>query len=62
MGARRHDSTKKEGSLKRLAEKITNLLKKFKACHETSGAVKDIVTHLDKAMERCRRYKVDDIL
>ncbi|KAJ1256685.1 hypothetical protein BS78_K335500 [Paspalum vaginatum] len=56
------DSKNKDGSLKRLGEKFTNLLKKFKARRETCGAIQDIMARLDEVMKRCRRYKVDDIV
>ncbi|WVZ48961.1 hypothetical protein U9M48_000346 [Paspalum notatum var. saurae] len=56
------DSAKKEGSLKRLGEKMANLFKKSKARREISVGVEDIMTHLDEVTKRCRRYKVNDIM
>ncbi|WVZ48960.1 hypothetical protein U9M48_000345, partial [Paspalum notatum var. saurae] len=56
------DSPEQKGSLKRLGKKMANLFKKSKACREISVGVKDIMAHLDEVTERCRRYKVDDIV
>ncbi|WVZ48934.1 hypothetical protein U9M48_000324 [Paspalum notatum var. saurae] len=56
------DSAKKEGSLKRLGEKMANLFKKSKARREISVGVEDIMTHLDEVTKRCPRYKVNDIM
>ncbi|KAJ1277310.1 hypothetical protein BS78_05G285000 [Paspalum vaginatum] len=52
----------KEGSLKRLGEKMANLFKKSKARREISIGVEDIMTHLDEVTKRCRRYKVNDTM
>ncbi|KAJ1255375.1 hypothetical protein BS78_K251200 [Paspalum vaginatum] len=54
-----HDSAIQKSWLEHLGETIGNLFKKSKARHEISVGVKDIITHLDEVMERCRRYKVD---
>ncbi|KAJ1277317.1 hypothetical protein BS78_05G285500 [Paspalum vaginatum] len=56
------DSSEQKGSLKRLGKKMANLFKKSKARRDISVGVKDIMTHLDEVTERCRRYKVDDIV
>ncbi|KAJ1256687.1 hypothetical protein BS78_K335700 [Paspalum vaginatum] len=56
------DSAKQKSLLERLCEKIANLFKKSKARRDISVGVKDIMTHLDEVTERCRRYKVDDIV
>ena len=56
------DSAEKKGSLKRLREKMANLFKKSKARREVSIGVQNIMSHLDEVTERCRRYKVDDIV
>ncbi|WVZ48988.1 hypothetical protein U9M48_000373 [Paspalum notatum var. saurae] len=48
--------------LKGLGEKMANLFKKSKARRDITVGVKDIMAHLDEVTERCRRYKVHDIV
>ncbi|KAJ1256680.1 hypothetical protein BS78_K335200 [Paspalum vaginatum] len=56
------DSAKQKSLLERFCEKIGNLFKKSKARRKISVSGKDIMTHLHEVTERCRRYRVDNII
>jgi disease resistance protein RPM1 len=56
------DSAEQEKSFLKSLKKMVNLFKKSKARRKISGDVKDIMSHLHEVTERCRRYKVDDIV
>ncbi|EES10297.1 hypothetical protein BDA96_05G243800 [Sorghum bicolor] len=56
------DSAEQEESLFKRLKKMVNFLKKTKVRRKISGDVKDIMSHLQVVTERCRRYKVHDIV
>jgi hypothetical protein len=62
-GARGPDSAEQEESLLKRLNKMANFFKKTKARRKTSSdIIMDIMSHLQEVTERCRRYKVSDIV